>query len=130
MILTINEVTIEVPDTLDLNNVDKEADWLYNLFVEVSKLYKSPKNMWDYCFNQLFLYSSLTEQHKYFICIGFSALITSLSLSDSLTNLIKKTLPLNLEQAARDALPTLFLNEEVPTESNSPVEASESFVIY
>lgn len=133
MLIKLNSAEIEAPDTIPVDELQAQGEWLYNLFTEVAIEYRTPKAIWSYTFNTLFSNESLTEQHKYCICMAFTALITSLELSESFTKMIAVTIPNQITQIAKDALPSLYFLEGLATDTELvPAEntPSESFLVY
>jgi hypothetical protein len=133
MIIKLKSAEIEAPDVIPVDELQAQGEWLYNLFTEVAIEYRTPKAIWDYTFNQLFLDSQLTEQHKYCICMAFTALITSLELSESFTKMIAVTIPNQITQLAKEALPSLYYLEGLATDTelvNEETTPSESFLVY
>lgn len=132
MIISVNTKEFEVPDTIDLSDLTEQGGWLFDIFQEVANLKKTGQGIWSYVFTTMFQDEQLTEMHKYCICMAFSALITSLELSEQFHGYIDITLPKTIQQTAKTVFPFLYYAREfatpVITEQDTTEKPSESFV--
>jgi hypothetical protein len=113
MIFVVNEEQVTIPDTVSPYEVEIEAQeqWIIELFVAIKTTAKSPQKIWEYVFGVIFENKELTEYHKYYICMGFAALITSSLLSEDYARMIEESLPEIIKKHAYTVMPTLALLE-------------------
>ena len=127
MIISVNTKKIEIPDTIDLSELTEQGGWLYDVFQEVATLKKTGAGIWSYTFTTLFSDTNLTDMHKYCICMAFSALITSLELSEQFTEFVNVTIPEVIQNVAKQHLPALyFAGNFIPKDSFTETDASPS----
>lgn len=81
MKINFKEKTFSVPEDIDLLD-PQDLAWVSALFEVLLEQYQNPLDIWRAVYDELFIDPTLTDKHKYAICVLFSSIITERYLNE------------------------------------------------